>query len=269
MQNVANLTIHWLTLAHRKPVHQLPLFRLLLAVALLSLAGNAAAAEIRVAVASNFAAAMRDLAATFEQTSGHRVILATGSTGKHYAQIRNGAPFDLFFAADSERPELLQREGIAAPDSRFTYALGQLVLWSPQAGLVDDAGQVLAGTDFRHIAIANPRLAPYGRAAEQVLRKLGHWDRLRARMVQGENVAQAFQFVFSGNAELGFVALSQIRQPGRPAAGSAWLLAQSLYDPIEQQAVVLKDQPVARAFVSFTRSPRGREIIREHGYQLP
>lgn len=236
---------------------------------LVSFATHLPAAEIHVAVASNFVAAMRDLATTFERASGHRVILATGSTGKHYAQIRNGAPFDLFFAADRQRPELLDREGLAAPGSRFTYALGRLVLWSPQAGLVDDAGKILHGDNFHRIALANPRLAPYGRAAEQVLRKLGHWDRLRARMVRGENVAQAFQFVFSGNAELGFIALSQIKRPGHTAEGSAWLPLQALYDPIEQQAVVLKDQPVARAFVKFTRSPAARYIIRQHGYQLP
>ncbi len=243
--------------------------RYLLAVLLLSLAANLPAGEIRVAVASNFVAAMRDLAAAFERSNGQRVILATGSTGKHYAQIRSGAPFDLFFAADGQRPALLEREGIAAPGSRFTYALGRLVLWSPRAGLVDDAGQVLAQASFQRIALANPRLAPYGRAAEQVLRRLGQWDRLRARMVQGGNVAQAFQFVFSGNAELGFVALSQIQRPDRATEGSAWLPTQALYDPIEQQAVLLKDGPTARAFMNFTRSPEAREIIRKHGYKLP
>jgi len=225
--------------------------------------------QVRVAVASNFVTAIRDLATAWEQASGQRAILVTGSTGKLYAQIRNGAPFDVFFAADARRPQLLESEDLALPGSRFTYARGLLVLWSPDPDRVDPDGEVLAGGDFKHIALANPRLAPYGRAAEQVLRALRQWDRLSSRMVRGENIGQAFQFVHSGNAELGFVARSQVRYPGSSRTGSLWEPPQALYDPIEQQAVLLKDRPATRDFLNFTRSSAGLEIIRSHGYERP
>lgn len=227
------------------------------------------AGQINVAVASNFIKAIRDLAANWEQSTEHRAILVTGSTGKLYAQIRNGAPFEAFFAADARRPQLLEAESLIVPGSRFTYAQGRLVLWSPDPGRVDPAGEVLARGDFEHIAVANPKLAPYGRAAEQVLRTLGQWERLRGRMVRGENIGQTFQFVHSGNAALGFVADSQVRYAGPSAKGSLWVPPQSLYDPIEQQAVLLRDHPVAREFITFVRSPAGRKIIRSHGYELP
>jgi molybdate transport system substrate-binding protein len=230
---------------------------------------SAAADEIRVAVASNFADTMREITGRFEQQSGHNVTLVFGSTGMHYAQIRNGAPFDAFFAADVKRPKLLEEEGITLADSRFTYAVGKVVLWSPNADYVDPAGEVLEQGDFRHLALANPKLAPYGRAAREVLEKRGQWRNLQDRIVRGENVGQAFQFVNSGNAELGFVAWSQIKRPGRPLAGSWWEIPQALYSPIEQQAVLLNANSVARDFLSFVRGNEALRIIGAYGYGTP
>jgi len=221
--------------------------------------------NLNVAVSCNFTDPIKDIAALFEKKTGHKVTLIFGSTGKHYAQIKNGAPYDVFLAADMRRPRLLEKEGVALPSSRFTYATGKLVLWSPRAGYVDSEGKVLK-TDYRHIAIANPKLAPYGQAAQEVLQKLGIWDNLGQRLVRGQNVCQAFQFVKSGNAELGFVALSQVTRSGRPAEGSWWDVPQSLHNPIQQQAVLLKDNDAARAFLDFLRSEESLEIIRKYGY---
>jgi molybdate transport system substrate-binding protein len=229
---------------------------------------GAAADEIRVAVASNFAGAMQTLAAAFEAQTGNRVVLSFGSTGKHYAQIINGAPFDAFFAADEQRPARLEAARRAVAGTRFTYALGRLVLWSPRAGYVDAQGRVLRG-DFRHLAIANPRLAPYGRAAEEVLRALGLWEEVADRLVRGENVAQAFQFVASGNAELGFVARAQLVQPPGSKNGSRWLVPPTLYSPITQQAVLLKDHGAARELLAYVRGGQARAVIEHYGYAVP
>lgn len=220
--------------------------------------------EVRVAVASNFREAIKDISARFETKTGNEVTLIFGSTGSHYAQIVNGAPFDIFLAADSRRPELLEKNGIAR--ERFTYAVGKLVLWSPQVGFVDPGGVVLDEMDFHHLAIANPELAPYGRAAEQVLQARGIWDKVSTRLVYGENINQTFQFVFSGNAELGFVAYSHVKQW---IAGSWWEVPQVLYSPIEQQAVLLKDSEISRAFLAFLRTDEAQSIIRNHGYDTP
>ena len=211
--------------------------------ALLLVVQGVVAGLLRVAVASNFAPAARALAADFErQAGGQPVQLVVGSTGRQFAQIVHGAPFDLFLAADRRRPERLEQEGRVVPGSCFTYALGRIVLWSPQPDLVDDEGAVLRAGHIRHLAIANPRLAPYGRAAQQVLRRLGLMEQLQPRLVQGENVAQAYQFVKTGNAALGFVAYAQVhRTAGQD--GSLWAVPQSLCDPIEQQAVQLSRQP--------------------------
>jgi molybdate transport system substrate-binding protein len=243
--------------------------KLLVATTALFVANQAIASEIRVAVASNFTSAMTTIANQFEAEMGYRIRLSFSSTGKHYAQIINGAPFDAFFAADIRRPELLEQEGLAVPGSRFTYAVGKLVLWSPKPGYVDQQGSVLAHSEFRHLAIANPLLAPYGVAAREVLQARGLWDDLEGRLVRGENIGQAFQFVASGNAELGFVAWSQLKRPGRVAEGSVWKVPQSLYSPIEQQAVLLKDKETARAFILFVRSAAAIRIIRDHGYEVP
>ena len=245
------------------------LLKLLLITATTLIPGQAMADEIRVAVASNFAGAIRAAVDLFEADSGHSVTLAFGSTGKHYAQIRNGAPFDAFFAADARRPELLEKEGLAIAGSRFTYAVGKLILWSPVAAYVDHQGEILKQGTFRHLAMANPELAPYGVAAREVLMERGLWEKLEKRLVRGENISQAFQFVASGNAELGFVAWSQVQRPGHRLEGSFWDVPARLYTPIEQQAVLLKDTGAGRAFMSFMRSEKAIRIIHDHGYETP
>jgi molybdate transport system substrate-binding protein len=242
---------------------------LLLTAMIVLLSSQLMADEVRVAAASNFAITITAIAQQFEADTAHKVTLIFGSTGKHYAQIINGAPYDVFFAADAARPELLEREGVALAGSRFTYALGKLVLWSPRKNYIDPDGHILDTGDFRHLAIANPRLAPYGEAARQVLQARGLWNEQDKRVVRGENIGQAFQFVASGNAELGFVAWSQVKHAGKAKEGSYWSIPQSLYAPIEQQAVLLKDHEAARAFMLFMRSAQGARIIREHGYGIP
>jgi molybdate transport system substrate-binding protein len=243
--------------------------RWILAAAFLFACGPPRAAEIRVAVASNFAETIREITRRFEAETGHQVVLTFGSTGKHFAQIVNGAPFDVFLAADARRPQLLEKEGVAVPGSRFTYAVGRIVLWSPTPGYVDPEGEVLETGDFRHLALANPKLAPYGRAARQVLEANGLWRDLEGRAVRGENIGQTYQFIGSGNAELGFVAWSQVLRSGAPPAGSWWEVPRDLYTPIEQQAVLLIEDAGARAFLDFIRSEAAVEIIRTHGYDSP
>jgi molybdate transport system substrate-binding protein len=228
--------------------------------------GAVSADEIRIAVAANFANAMAALVARFEAATDHVVLVSTGSTGAHYAQILNGAPFDAAFAADSRRPALLEQKGLAVAGTRFTYARGRLALWSPRAELVDTEGGVLSSGRFRHLAIANPALAPYGMAAREVLESLGLWERLQSRIVRGQDIGQTFGFVYSQNAELGFVAYSQIAGPDRPVEGSHWLVPEALHRPIEQQAVLLKDVPTARAFLEFVKGLEGRHIIASYGY---
>lgn len=240
-----------------------------LGACLAATSAGAAAARIQVAVASNFVTALEALAAEYAAASGHEVLISSGSTGKHYAQIRHGAPFDLFFAADAERPRLLEEAGATVPGTRFTYALGRLVLWSPRADPAVDRGEVLAKGDYRHLAMANPDLAPYGAAAREVLQGLGLWEALAGRRVYGENIAQTFQFVSSGNAELGFVALSQLGGPQGERGGSRWEVPEHLHAPIVQQAVLLRDSPAGHGFIAFINSPRGRDLIRAQGYALP
>lgn len=243
--------------------------RFLLTILLLGNPGAATAAEIRVAAASNFRDAMSSLADRFERESGHELLLIFGSTGKHFAQIVHGAPFDVFFAADSARPARLEKDGLAVPGSRFTYAQGRLALWGPQVAPSRVAEPVLHKAAFRHLAIANPELAPYGRAAQETLVTLGLWDLLNGRLVRGENIGQTFHFVMSGNAELGFVAWSQLKSiPGLPD-NSYWLVPSRLHQPIEQQAVLLIDSPASRAFMMFAKSDAAIDIIREHGYLAP
>ncbi len=231
--------------------------------------GQAIAGEIRVAVASNFSEAIKNIAERFQLSTGHVVTLIVGSTGKHYAQIKNGAPFDVFFAADSLRPQRLEAEGVALRGSRFTYAIGKLVLWSPQPTYVDAEGKVLDTGGFRYLSIANPKLAPYGKAAQEVLQARGVWDSLQARIVRGENIGQTFQFVKSGNAELGFIAYSQLKQPGQVIEGAFWEVPQSMYTPIRQQAVLLHDNAIAHSFMSFIKNAESRQVIRAFGYGTP
>ena len=238
-------------------------------LAALLLNSNLRAEEVHIAVASNFTATMRMLAERFEQQSGHSVVLLPGSTGKHYAQIMNGAPFDAFFAADAERPALLEANGRIIPGSRFTYAIGKLVLWSPDPEFVDRDGAVLDRGTFRRLAIANPRLAPYGRAAQQVLEARELWQPLQPKLVRGENIAQAFQFIASGNAELGFVALSQLIQTGGDMSGSWWQVPRHLHAPIEQQAVLLSNSIAALELMTFMKSEAAHAVIRGFGYGIP
>ena len=232
----------------------------------------ARAAEVNVAVAANFTAPMQRIAAAFAADSGHQAVLAFGATGKLYAQIANGAPFEVFLSADDETPARLTREGLADPASRFTYAIGKLVLWSPEPGLVDDKGAVLRNGSFRHLAVANPRTAPYGAAAMSVLEKLGALPTVSSRLVQGENITQTFQFVSTGNAELGFVAASQLVKDGQPLGGSRWEVPAALYEPIRQDAVLLgkgAGNPAAAALIAYLRSDKARAMIRSYGYELP
>lgn len=227
------------------------------------------ARETYIAVAANFTGVMDSLVKVFYDQSGNKLTPVFGSTGKLFAQINSKAPFDAFFAADVKRPALLEVDGIAKPGSRFTYAVGKLVLWSPEPGLVDLAGAVLKNGNFRYIAIANPELAPYGAASKQVLEGLGLWQLLLPRLVQGENIIQAYHYVISGNAELGFIAFSQISNPAVNRSGSNWDIPDSLYAPIEQQAVLLSDSPIAKAFFDFVKSETARNIIRSFGYSIP
>ncbi|WP_018988675.1 molybdate ABC transporter substrate-binding protein [Aromatoleum toluclasticum] len=230
---------------------------------------TAHAAEVSVAVAANFTAPMQKIAAEFERDTGHKAQLAFGATGKFYAQIRNGAPFEVFLAADDTTPAKLEEEGATVAGSRFTYAIGKLVLWSAQPGVVDGKGDVLRRGAFAHLAIANPKTAPYGAAALEALRKLGVADALAAKLVTGENIAQAHQFVASGNAELGFVALSQVWADGRLTSGSAWPVPAGLHAPLRQDAVILaagRDKPAARALAEFLRGAKAAAIIKSYGY---
>lgn len=230
------------------------------------------AGTVRAAVASNFAAPFAQLAAAFSAATGHEVEISNGATGKFYAQISNGAPFDVLLAADDETPRRLQQQGLAVKGTAFSYAQGRLVLWSAQAGLVDAAGAVLGRADIRHIAICDARLAPYGLAAEQVLTSLGLYPTVKSRLVIAENVSQAWQFTASGNAELGFVALSQVHVPGKPVGGSYWLIPASRYAPLLQDAVLLQrgaDNEAAHALLTYLKSKTARSLIRRWGYEVP
>ncbi|MES2603871.1 MAG: molybdate ABC transporter substrate-binding protein [Pseudomonadota bacterium] len=224
---------------------------------------------LRVAVASNFVPVVEKLAPVFESESGHSIAIIGGATGQHYTQIVNGAPFDVFLSADEERPRLLENNGQAVAGSRMTYAIGQLVLWSPNAGIVDTAGAVLKDGTFNHLAIASPQLAPYGAAALQVLTGMGVWDAVEARLVQGQNITQTLQFIETGNAELGFIAYSQWIEIDPDRKGSAWEVPASLHDPINQGAVILKDSAAARAFFSFLQSDSSKAFISAAGYGVP
>lgn len=239
-------------------------------LAFLTLASPGHAEQVRVAVAANFAEPMREIASRFERDSGHRVELVYGATGKLYAQIRNGAPYDLLLSADEQTPRKLVEEQLALADSRFTYATGALVLWSAREDLVDPAGTVLADGDFRRLSIASPTAAPYGAAAMQVLQTL-KLERLQSRLVRGESITQAYQFVATGNAELGFVARSQVYRNGVLQSGSAWPVPAHLHSPLHQQAVQLqraRNNPAAAALLAYLRQEPIRALIISHGYQV-
>jgi len=237
----------------------------------LALLGGARAAEVSVAVAANFAAPMQKIAAAFEHDTGHKAVLAFGSTGRFHAQIGNGAPFDVLLAADEETPLQLERDGQGVAGTRFTYAVGRLVLWSRQPGLVDDQGAVLKTGTFARLALADPKLAPYGAAAIETLTRLGLLEQLRPKFVQGENIGQTYQFVATQNVPLGFVALSQVFADGRLTQGSAWVVPASLHRPIRQDALLLvrgQGKPAAQALLAYLRGEKARSIIRSYGYDL-
>ena len=229
------------------------------------------AEEVLVAVAANFTTPMQKIAAAFEKDTGHKATLAFAATGKFYAQITHGAPFEVFLSADDETPARLEREGHAVQGSRLTYAIGKLVLWSAKTDYVDGQGDVLARGEFSRLSMANPKTAPYGAAAIEVLNQLGLAEKLQAKMVRGENIAQTHQFVSTGNAELGFVALSQVFREGKLTHGSAWIVPQGLYTPIRQDAVLLKKgqgNPAAAALMGYLKGDKAKAIMSAFGYQF-
>jgi molybdate transport system substrate-binding protein len=243
----------------------------LVAASLLVAAPSAQAGEVSVAVAANFAGPLARIGEAFTATTGHTLKVSSGSTGKFHSQIAAGAPFEVLISADDETPKKLIDEGFAVSGSNFTYAIGKLVLWSAQPGYVDDQGAVLAARRFAHLAIANPKLAPYGRAGAEVLRARGLADTIAAKLVTAESIAQAYQFIATANAELGFVALSQVATPGKPVAGSYWLVPASLYSEIRQDAVLLKPgvkNPAASALLVYLKSAAAQAVIQAYGYGL-
>ena len=246
--------------------------RRLLALSALALSAAVVHAEtVHIAVAANFTAPAKALAEIFARTSGHQAQLSFGATGAFYTQIKQGAPFDILLAADDERPIRLEKEGDTVPGSRFTYAIGQLVLWSAKPGFVDDQGTVLKGGNFARIAIANPKLAPYGAAAVETMDKLGLTAALQPKLVTGESIGQTYNFIATGNADLGFVALAQVLEGGKLKSGSAWVVPSHLHQPIQQDAILLKPgqgNAAAVALLAFLQSEAARAIIRAYGYDI-
>lgn len=238
----------------------------------LAFAGHTLADEVHVAVAANFNAPMKIIAAEFEKDTGHTAVVSLGTVGKFFAQIRSGAPFEVLISADQETPDKLLAAGLAVEGSRHTYAIGKLVLWSARPGLIDDKGDVLKKDDFKHLAIANPKLAVYGAAGLEAMKRLGVLERIQPRLVLAENITQAHQFIFTGNAELGFVALSQvIGKDGRISEGSYWMVPANLYPTLRQDAIILspgKGKPAARSLVDYLKTSKARAVIQSFGYAL-
>ncbi len=227
--------------------------------------------EVNVAVAANFTAPMQRIADDFQKDTGHKAVLSFGSTGRFYAQIKEGAPYHVFLAADDETPSRIEKEGGAVAGTRFTYAIGKLVLWSRKPDFVDDRGAVLKSAQVDRLAIADPKLAPYGAAAVETMKKLGVFESLQPKIVQGESISQAHQFVATGNAILGFVALSQVWADGKLKEGSAWIVPSDLYAPIRQDAVILgrgKDNAAAKALLGYLKGDKARAIIQGFGYEM-
>ncbi len=246
---------------------RLPLF--VATLACLSLSNPVLADEVQVAVAANFTAPMQDIAQAFEQDTGHRVVAAFGSTGQLFAQISHGAPFEVFLAADDTTPARAESERLAVAGSRFTYATGALALWSADTNLINDGEQLLRSGDFQHLAIANPKTAPYGLAATQVMQALNLTNALKPKLVEGQSIGQTYQFVASGNAQLGFVALSQVSRNGEITSGSAWQVPAALYEPIHQDAVLLSkgaNNIAATALLDYLKGERAAAIISRYGY---
>ena len=228
------------------------------------------AEQVLVAVAANFVPPFREIAMAFETATGHHVRVAAGSSGNFYSQIKNGAPFDLFFSADADRPKLLDEEGLGIKNSRFTYAIGRLVLWSPNTDLIKGE-ETLRSRAFKRLAMANPKTAPYGVAAMQAMQKLELWDGIQPHIVMGESLGQTMGFIESGNAQLGFVALSQVLDPKINGKGSRWEVPNSLHEPIQQDVILLakgKDNQAAKALMEFIGGPQAKKIIERYGYEL-
>lgn len=244
-----------------------------LLVGLLAMVAHVAqAGEVNAAVAANFTEPMQQIVAAFQKETGHTVKLSFGSSGKFYSQIKEGAPFDVFLAADVKNPKLLEDEGLAVGGTRFVYALGKLVLWSAQPGVVDDKGAVLRKGNYNKLAYADPKLAPYGLAAKETLEELGLWNVVQPKLVTAESITQAYQFAASGNAELAFIALSQITKEGKVSEGSYWLVPAHLYNPIKQSAVLLsraRDNEAAKALMAYINSDKAKAVITTFGYELP
>jgi len=238
----------------------------------LTLASSAAQAEeVQVAVAATCAGAFQKIAASFTASTGHKVVSSSGSTGKFYTQIQQGAPFDVLLAADDDTPAKLEGEGLAVKGQHFTYAMGKLVLWSAKPDGVGKDGEVLKKGEFTHLALANPKLAPYGAAGMEALKALNLLAAVQPKIVQGENIAQAFQYVATGNAEIGFVALAQVAAPDKPAGGAHWLVPASLYTPIRQDAALLSkgaDNPAAKALLAYLKGDVAKAVIQSYGYGL-
>ncbi len=230
------------------------------------------AEEAMVAVAANFSAPMQQIAALFQKETGHQIKLSFGASGGIYAQIKNGAPFDLFLSADQLTPQKLEAEGLGVPNSRFTYATGQLVLWSKQEGLVDAKGHALQNKSIQRIALANPKLAPYGAAAMETMTNLGLLKELQSKLVQGDNIAQTYQFVSTQNAQIGFVALSQVFANGKITSGSAWIVPGNLHQPIQQDVILLRkgqDNKAATALLLYLKGEQAKKIMKSFGYLSP
>ena len=247
------------------------LFNLFALAGILLFASATLAETVLVVVASNFTKPMTEIAANFEKDTGHSAKLSFGSTGKIVSQLENGAPFEIFLSADAEKPVKLEQSGLTVPGSRFTYALGRLVLWSAKPGYIDEQGQILEKGGFQHLALADPKLAPYGAATIEVLQGMGLAAKLKPLLVQGENISQTHQFVSTGNAELGFVALSQVIQDGKIGAGSGWIVPVDRHTPIRQDAVLLKtgtDNLAAMALLDYLKSAPAKAVIEKYGYGL-
>ncbi len=237
---------------------------------LLSLASVAtvAAAEVKVAVASNFVAPLKQLAAEFQQQTGHRLQISSGATGKLYAQISHGAPFEVFLAADAQAPRQLVDNNLARKDTLFTYASGRLVLWTTSGNTPDQ--NTLKSSPLNKLALANPSVAPYGRAAVEYLQAQGLYAGLKSKLVYGENIAQAQQFVASGNAQFGLIAAALVMRDGQFTLGRGWLIPAEYHQPIRQDAVLLKvgqHNAAAKAFLKYLKSAPAQRIIRRYGYQ--
>jgi molybdate transport system substrate-binding protein len=233
-------------------------------------AASVSAEEAQIAVAANFSAPMKQIISDFERTTGHQIRASYGSTGKLYAQIQNGAPFEALLAADQKRPRLLEDDGVGVSGSRFTYAIGTLVLWSADPNFVDDEGRVLNTTEFEKLSIANPKLAPYGEASIETLKALGLQEAIEPKLVMGENIAQAYQFVDTGNAKLGFVALSQVMVDGKITKGSGWIVPGDMHAPIRQDAVILaqgRDNAAVIDLFAYLKGDQARAVIQAFGYQ--